>query len=101
MLFFFQVNIIYSYSNREDSCPDYVTSGTEELQYLATISGGLFIELEEFDASDIDGIMQQGVDENKVHSIWKLSCFSFSTNFSLSTLCQRKDFIKESHMGKV
>lgn len=66
MLSFFQVNIIYSYSNSGGSCSGYVTSGTDELKYLATISGGLFIELNEFDASDIDGIMQEGVDENKV-----------------------------------
>ena len=60
------MNIIYSYSNRDDSCPSYVTSGTEELKYLATISGGLFIELDAFDASDIDGIMQEGVGDSKV-----------------------------------
>ncbi|XP_063870584.1 uncharacterized protein LOC135105875 isoform X2 [Scylla paramamosain] len=84
-----KVNIIYSYNNREDSCPDYVTSGTEELKYLATISGGLFIELEDFDASDIDGIMQEGVDENKVSLVKRDDVkghqeFSFPVDDSIS-----------------
>ncbi|MPC19373.1 von Willebrand factor A domain-containing protein 7 [Portunus trituberculatus] len=84
-----KVNIIYSYNNRQDSCPDYVTSGTEELKYLATISGGLFIELEEFDAGDIDGIMQEGVDENKAGLVKRDNVkahheFSFPVDDSIS-----------------
>ncbi|KAG0711995.1 von Willebrand factor A domain-containing protein 7 [Chionoecetes opilio] len=77
-----KVNIIYSYSNSAgSSCPGYDISGTDELEYLAMISGGLFIELDKFDAGDIDGIMQEGVDENKASLVKRDNVNSQSFSF--------------------
>lgn len=64
------MNIIYSFDNRREKepreCTGYELSGVEELKDLATVSGGLFLELNSFDISDIDGIMEEAVGESKV-----------------------------------
>lgn len=65
------MNIIYSYDNRRkegtrDCSSMYEVSGVPELQYLAAVSGGLFLELNSFDINDIDGIMEEAVGESKV-----------------------------------
>lgn len=66
-----QVTIIYSYENGvpggdDPYCPDMVTSGTDELKRLATVTGGDFIEIDKFDVDDIVDILGESVKEVKV-----------------------------------
>lgn len=74
-----QISIIYSYENgrsaqeeelleggNERYCPGYVVSGTDEYKQLASLTGGIFVEIDKFDIDEVLGIMEDAVEQSKV-----------------------------------